>query len=59
MKLMTTTFPKLERSCSYTHSGELFSRVLLLQENAQNESLVLIVSGKDFLKKYQKISQDL
>jgi len=54
-------FPKLKVLTSYTHTGEFFSKLLILREHliATNTSFLHIVATPEIGKKYSIISQDL
>lgn len=54
-------FPSLKVHTSYTNSGEIFSRLLFLQENISylNENLLLVVANETLAKKYLLVAQDI
>jgi len=54
-------FPKLKVHTSYTHTGEFFSKLLILREHliATNTSFLHIVATPEIGKKFLLISQDI
>lgn len=52
-------FPKVLSGHSYSHSGELFSRLLFLDENKNDTSILHIVPNSTYLQKYHQIAKEL